>query len=118
MQIQRVVDGDIHVLRITGRVSIEDADELDRFLAGLVAAGAREVVVDCEGITHIVSATVGSLLGFAERLKQATGRAGFVTRPPAMRRIGHQMDLSRFLAFEPDVPAAVRALRNGSGNGR
>jgi anti-anti-sigma factor len=110
MLIRHRIDGDVHVLSISGRVTIEDADEFDAYLARLLDEGAHKVVFDCAGIDHIVSATVGSLLGVRERLRQNGGAACIASLPQTMARISQQMDVARFLDVHPDVDTAVKAL--------
>ena len=102
--------GDVHVLSISGRVTIEDADEFDGYLARLLDEGAHKVVFDCAGITHMVSATVGSLLGVRERLRENGGRSCIANLSPAMQRISIQMDVPRFFDVHPSVESAVKAL--------
>jgi anti-anti-sigma factor len=110
MKILHRVDGDVHVLSIDGRVTIEDADEFDAYLAHLLAQGARNVVFDCAGITHIVSATVGSLLGVRQRVHDGGGHACIANLSVPMQRIAEQMDLTRFLDVHPDTASAIKAL--------
>lgn len=110
MIIRHTVNGDVHVLSITGRVTIEDADEFDGYLARLLDNGARKVVFDCAGITHIVSATVGSLLGVRQRISDAGGQAVIANLSTPMQRIAQQMDIRRFLDVHPDTASALQAL--------
>lgn len=110
MLIRHRCDGDVYVLSISGRVTIEDADEFDGYLARLLDEGASKVVFDCAGIDHIVSATVGSLLGVRERLRASGGTACIANLSQAMERISIQMDVPRFLDVHPDVASAVKAL--------
>jgi len=110
MDIRHRVEGDVHVLAITGRVTIEDADEFDAYLARLVSNGARKLVFDCAGVTHIVSATVGSLLGVREQLRTKGGHSCIANLSLPMRRIAQQMDIARFFDLHPDTASAVQAL--------
>ena len=118
MTIHREVQGDVQVLRLAGRITIEDADDLDAYLADVVASGPRKVVVDCAGIEHIVSAIVGSFLGLREKLRAQAGDAALADCSVSMRRIAHQMDLRRFFVFHADVATATRALGAVTTNGR
>ncbi len=110
MLIRHRCDREVHVLSISGRVTIEDADEFDGYLSRLLDGGATKVVFDCAGIDHIVSATVGSLLGVRERLRTSGGEACIANLSQAMERISEQMDVPRFLDVHPDVETAVNAL--------
>ena len=110
MLIRHRCAGDVHVLSISGRVTIEDADEFDGYLDRLLKAGATRVVFDCAGILHIVSATIGSLLGVRERLRVSGGKACIANLSQAMEAISLQMDVPRFFDVHPDVDSAVKAL--------
>lgn len=110
MLIRHRCDGDVYVLSISGRVTIEDADEFDGYLAQLLDDGAHKIVFDCAGIDHMVSATVGSLLGVRERLRASGGAACIANLSQAMERICTQMDVARFLDVHPDITSAVNAL--------
>ena len=110
MMIRHRCDGEVHILSISGHVTIEDADEFDGYLDRLLSAGATKVVFDCAEVVHIVSATVGSLLGVRERLKGTGGRACIANLSQAMERISQQMSITRFFDVHPDVDTAVKAL--------
>ncbi len=114
MQIRLRRAGDVHVLALSGRVTIEDVDELDGYLGDLVATrGVRRAALDLSEVTHIVSATIGSLLGFRERLLEAGGAACLVAPHRAIERISRMMDVGRFFETHADVEAAVRSLAGG-----
>ncbi|MCI0340402.1 MAG: STAS domain-containing protein [Planctomycetales bacterium] len=114
MQIRLRRAGDVHVLALCGRVTIEDVDELDAYLRDLVSTrGVRRAALDLSEVTHIVSATVGSLIGFRERLVEAGGAACLVAPNRAIERISRMMDLGRFFETHADAETAIRALAGG-----
>ena len=96
-------------------MTIGREEEMDRFLTDLVDSGRRKFVFDLHEMEHIVSAGIGALIGFNERLKQNGGRALLARVHPRVNRIFSVMSLDAFFPIFPDVPDAVRAFQKTNG---
>ena len=66
-------DGTV-ILGVEGRVDASNADVLEEKLLGLIAAGERQLVLDCARLDYISSAGLRVLLVAAKRLSPAGGR--------------------------------------------
>jgi anti-sigma B factor antagonist len=101
----------VTVLTLSGDYTADDVEQFNRTANERKAAGARDVLVDCENLEFIDSAGLESWLRLQERVGETGGQVRLVRPDEVVRRI---LQLTRLdLAFEvhPTVEAAVRSLR-------
>jgi anti-sigma B factor antagonist len=70
----RRVDGNAHVVAVTGEVDLFTAPEFKQRVMAPIAAGVDRVIVDLTGTTFIDSSSLGALIGAHRRLQQRGGR--------------------------------------------
>jgi anti-sigma B factor antagonist len=70
----RAVDGDTHVVSISGEVDLFTAPEFKQRVMAPIAAGVDHVIVDLMNTTFIDSSSLGVLIGAHRRLKARGGR--------------------------------------------
>ncbi len=99
--------GGVAVVSVTGEVDAYSAGILRRELLGVIATGARTVVVDLDTTTFIDSVTLGVLLGAVRRLQQRQGELRIACGNPAIRRTFEITQLDRVLALYPDRATAL-----------
>jgi anti-sigma B factor antagonist len=69
----RAVDGNTHVVSVTGEVDLFTAPEFRQRVMAPIAAGVDHVIVDLMGTTFIDSSSLGVLIGAHRRLKERGG---------------------------------------------
>jgi anti-sigma B factor antagonist len=69
----RAVDGNTHVISVTGEVDLFTAPEFKQRLMAPIAAGVDHVIVDLMETTFIDSSSLGVLIGAHRRLKARGG---------------------------------------------
>jgi anti-sigma B factor antagonist len=69
----RAVDGNTHVVSVTGEIDLFTAPEFKQRVAAPIAAGADHVIVDLMETTFIDSSSLGVLIGAHRRLKERGG---------------------------------------------
>ena len=72
----RVVDGDTHVVAVTGEIDLFTAPEFKQRVSAPIDAGRTHVVVDLTETTFIDSSSLGVLIGAHRRLRRLEGVAG------------------------------------------
>src|ERR687886_3017643 len=69
----RQVDGDRHVVAVTGEIDLFTAPEFKQRVSAPIDAGRTHVIVDLSETTFIDSSSLGVLIGAHRRLKRRDG---------------------------------------------
>ena len=108
--------GDVTVLRLTGRLELEDGDLVFRdHVNQLIAEGRVKIVLDLNDVTRIDSAGIGMLVS---KYLSTQNRGGTIKLLHLTRRSDHLMDITRLAtvfeifdqeedavrSFEPTIP--------------
>ena len=72
------LDGDAHVIALSGEVDLYTAPEFKQQLLEVIGQGSKEVIVDFSNTTFIDSTTLGVLVGGVKRLRPNGGRLSLV----------------------------------------
>ena len=79
MKVQRVDEGDVVILEISGRLSGgTEAEEFRRIVAALVAAKAPKVLIDLSGVPWMNSTGLGVLVSATTTLRNAGAHVKFL----------------------------------------
>jgi anti-anti-sigma factor len=103
------LDHGVVALRLSGEL---DADSAGRLHSALHAAtvGARAVVVDLTGVTHLGSVGVSALLGAYTRSGGRVHLCGLDAHP-GVRRVVTLVGLDRHFTVHPDVAGFLATVR-------
>ena len=69
----RVVDGETHVVAVTGEIDLFTAPEFKQRVSAPIDAGRTNVIVDLTETTFIDSSSLGVLIGAHRRLRRLEG---------------------------------------------
>ena len=109
--ITEVTVGDVSILRMTGRLELEDGDLTFRdYVDRLVANGRLKILLDLKAVTRIDSAGIGMLVS---KYLSTQKRGGTIKLLHLTRRSDHLMDITRLATvFEifDDEADAVRSF--------
>jgi anti-anti-sigma factor len=96
------------VITLVGRLDLVSASTAKRRITDTVAEGARQLVVDLDGVTFIDSSGLSSLVAALKAARQAGGDLR-IARPNEQARVILQMTtLDRVLTPFPTVEEALR----------
>ncbi len=96
MSLQIETRAQIVIVRPTGNVSKPVAGELAELLAAAIDDGARHIVFDFSGLTHISSDGLKVILGAVRRLRECRGQVSFAAVSEQVRAL---LDMGGFLAL-------------------
>ena len=107
--------GDVTILRMSGRLELEEGDLAFRdYVERLVAGGHLKILLDLKAVTRIDSAGIGMLVS---KYLSAQNRGGATKLLHLTHRSDHLMDITRlatvFEIFEDDDDA-VRSFGSGT----
>jgi len=110
MQIKVREAGAIPILDVTGRLTIgEPSDHLNQAFETVVKGGARNVIVDLNGVPQIDSSGISALVRISLRLKNQGGALRLVCRPG---RVRDALTVTRLVEAIPTFDSESAALAN------
>lgn len=109
---QRQLDGGIVVVALSGRVMLGDeSTRIEAVTAELLRGGARKLIFDMSGVTHIDSTGIGRFIASFNKVMQAGGRMLMAGATGVVREGFRVTRLDTVFKFFPDVDSAASALR-------
>lgn len=110
MKIAETQVGDVTILRLTGRLELEEGDLVFRdYVNRLVAEGRVKIVLDLKDVTHIDSAGLGMLVS---KYVSTRNRDGTIKLLNLTRRSHHLMGITRLATVFEIFDEEADALRS------
>ena len=101
---------DIFVVSLAGEHDLYTAPRVQAELRGVIAAGARTILVDLTETTFLDSTMLSALLSARNELRDG-GRLLLVTNGPTVKRVFEIAGIDRFFDFYPSRRAAEEEAR-------
>ena len=95
----RAVDGETHVVAVTGEIDLFTAPEFKQRVSAPIDAGRTHVVVDLTETTFIDSTGLGVLIRGVERLNTEGGRLAVVCVDPNIVKVFEVTGLDRIFTI-------------------
>lgn len=108
MDLHRHVEGDVAVLRCSGRLNMSAAKVLRSAVDETVGSGTSRIVVDLQETSFIDSSGLGALVGGLKSARQAGGDLRIAAPPEQVRTVLALTNLDRVLAPHASVEDARR----------
>jgi anti-sigma B factor antagonist len=102
---------DIFVVSLAGEHDLYTAPKVQEALRGVIAAGARTIVVDLTETTFLDSTMLHALLSARNELRDG-GRLLLVTNDETVKRVFEIAGIDRFFDFYPSRRAAEEEVRS------
>jgi anti-sigma B factor antagonist len=101
----------VAVMALTGKVMLgANTSAIGELINSLLARGARKIVVDLSGVTHIDSTGIGIFIASLGKVTQAGGTLAMAGASGAVREGFRVTRLDRVFRFFPDRASALAAL--------
>jgi anti-sigma B factor antagonist len=107
--------GNTAVLRVAGEVDVFTAPQLREALVGALEDGARDVVVDLEGVDFLDSTGLGVLVAGLKRVRQHGGDLSLVCTREHILKILDVTGLIKVLNVHDSLDSAVRPTEPAPG---
>ncbi|MCE2830942.1 MAG: STAS domain-containing protein [Oxalobacteraceae bacterium] len=114
MRIQSESHESLIVVRPHGDINKSDAAELDELLDAAIDDGARLMVFDCSGLSHISSDGLKVLLKTLRRLRDTDGRAVLAATSGRVHSVMEASGLITLMQAYDSPEEAIAALNNGN----
>lgn len=99
--------GNIQVVQVSGRIDGTTAELFGRDIAGIIAHGNRQILLDLTSVPYINSAGLRAILAAAKSLKKPGDRCALCGLSDEVRKIFDLAGLSRVLTIYLNVPDAL-----------
>lgn len=110
MKIESKRVGDVHILDIDGKLTIDDGSAVYDAILAALGGGERKILLDLEGITALDSSGVGDLMaGYAS----AKNRGATVKLLKLAPKVGEVLKITQLIGFFEifeDEGAAIRSF--------
>jgi anti-sigma B factor antagonist len=112
MEIAHEHDGEVIVVKLTGRLDSSTAKAAEDGLSAAIAgAEGPRVVIDLTGLTYVSSAGLRVLLLTDKKIKAAAGRLALCGLGASVREVFTISGFDTLLALQPGRSAAIAAVR-------
>lgn len=105
------VDGDVTIIGLDGGLDSTNTAQLNESVEKLVVAGLSRLILDCQKLTYISSAGIGTLMSLHRRMKSRGGRVKIAGASGPVFDVLELMKLGTILEFYPDVDQARLSFR-------
>ncbi len=111
MEIAREQDGEVAIVRLTGRFDSSAAPSAETGFNAALGAGVPRLAVDMTGLEYISSAGLRVLLVMAKKIQQAGGKVALFGLVPNVREVFSVSGFDTIFSIQPDAATAVAAVR-------
>jgi anti-anti-sigma factor len=103
----------LRILALRGRLDTDTSADLELAVQDLLAAGARDFLIDLREVSYVSSAGLRVLLALAKQLEGSKGRLRLCALSPAVNQVFEVAGFSKLFAILKDRSAAF-----GAGGGK
>ncbi|MBI3208100.1 MAG: STAS domain-containing protein [Candidatus Solibacter usitatus] len=107
----------ISVLALEGFLDAHTAPQFEEAIQKEVAAGRRNIAVDCAQLTYISSAGLGVFMSFIEEIRDAGGDIKICAVIPKVLQVFEILGFQSLFDIVADVPAAQAKFAAGPREG-
>ena len=111
MDISQERDGDVVVVRLTGRLDSGAASAAEEQLSAALVVSPPRVAIDMSGLAYISSAGLRVLLVLAKKVQQQKGKVVLGGLAANVREVFTVSGFDSIFPIEDDAAAAVAAAR-------
>jgi len=111
MEIKQERDGDVVIVRLSGRLDSGAATAAEEQLSTALAGEPPRLAIDMSGLDYISSAGLRVLLVLAKKVQQQKGKVALGGLLANVREVFAVSGFDTILAIEPDPAAAIAAVR-------
>jgi anti-anti-sigma factor len=111
MEIKQERDGDVVIVRLSGRLDSGAAASAEERLGAALAGEPPRMAIDMSDLDYISSAGLRVLLVLAKKVQQQKGKVALGGLVANVREVFAVSGFDSIFAIEPDTDAAIAAVR-------
>ncbi len=106
----RMEGGNVGVLSLAGEIDIATKDRVREAAEGLIAEGARNLLVDLAGVEYMDSSGLGVLKGLRSHLVESGGQVGIVSPRTFIKKLFERAGLDQVFPMYEELGAALEEV--------
>jgi anti-anti-sigma factor len=106
--------GDIEICRISGKLDVNTASEVDKKLSDAINSGNKKIVLDLQGLDYLSSAGMRVLLKAYRRMEASKGELVLTSLNDKVLEIFAIAGLDHFFVLTSNEDEAISKMKNGS----
>jgi anti-sigma B factor antagonist len=110
MKIEVRQQGEVHILDIDGKLTIDEGSAVYDAILGALSAGQNKILLDLEGVTALDSSGVGDLMAAYASAKNRGATLKLLKLAPKVGEVLKITQLIGFFEIFEDEGAAVRSF--------
>ncbi len=110
MTLTQTTVGDVEIVHVQGRLDAQTAPELEAVVQAVLDAGARKLLLDCQGMTYVSSMGLRVFMVAGKLLGARDGVLAFASLNPQNSQIFEMTSLSKLFSCFADKDIAVSEL--------
>ena len=111
MEIKQEHDGDVVIVRLSGRLDSSAAPSAEERLSAALGGTPPRLAIDMSGLDYISSAGLRVLLVVAKKVQQQKGKVALGGLAANVREVFTVSGFDSIFAIEPDAASAAAAVR-------
>ncbi|HWD59882.1 MAG TPA: STAS domain-containing protein [Stellaceae bacterium] len=111
MDIEQERDGDVVIVRLSGRLDSSAASGAEEKLSAALAGAAPRMAIDMSGLSYISSAGLRVLLVLAKKAQQQKGKVALGGLAANVREVFSVSGFDTIFTITPDAAAAIAAVK-------
>ena len=108
MQIQEEKQNEVHIFKLDGRLDSNTSPIFEEQVAGAIAKGATQMIIDFEGLEYLSSAGLRVILKTTKDLKRLEGKLVLCSMADYVKEV---FEISGFDSFLPITASRDDALK-------
>ena len=109
------VEPDITVFAISGRLNLgNQLQAVEDSIRGLIAGGARKLVIDLTGLASLDSSAIGMLVSCGGRMNQDGGQVRLAGAQGAVAKVFAMVHMDLIMPLDADLASACRNFSSGA----
>ena len=102
----------LSIVTLEGHVDAHTAPRFEEVMEAELAAGRRQIIVDCTRMSYISSAGLGVFMSFIEDTREQGGDLKICGAIPKVQATFEVLGLAEIFDILPDLAAAVQRFRD------
>jgi len=103
-------EGQLPILRISGRLDATGAQRLQSLAMELKAKGEKNILVDLDQVAFVASSGLAIFLLLAEEFKDTGGKVIYVAPPAPVMHVIEMLNIDEYLEFADSLEEAGTAV--------
>ncbi|GBF40089.1 anti-sigma factor antagonist [Leptospira johnsonii] len=108
------VQGDIHIIKISGSILQSDSEELDRNLSDHNFEPSPKIIIDLTEVSHICSTALGILVSYKKKFNSAEGDIIIVVNDDDLLQLFEITMLDKVFKVLPTIEDAFDEFKLGN----